>query len=86
MWENVDIRAKKLTKALLVLDDVIRLTADEALRQPWFNEGLRARNLETWYNRVTAGWEPTRPREDFEEDLKLFIQAGIPATDVRYFP
>ena len=85
LWENVDKRAKQLTKDLLVLDDVTRLTADEALRQPWFNEGLRARNLAAWYKNVIAGWVRSRPNEDLQEDLKLFIQAGIPPTDVRYF-
>ena len=82
LWQHVDPRAKHLTKHLLVLDQDSRMTADEALQHPWFCQGARKKNIEAFYNNVIAGWEPSRPVADFEEDLNVFIHPSIPKHDV----
>ena len=82
LWRHVDPRAKNLTKCLLVLDPEIRMTADEALQHPWFREGARKMDIEAFYNKVIASWKPTRPVEDLEEDLNVFIHPSIPRHDV----
>ena len=58
------------------------MTADEALHHDWFCQGARKKNIEAFYNNVTASWQPTRPVADFEEDLNVFMDPSLPKHDV----
>ena len=81
-WRDVDPRAKDLTKTLIKLDEEERITANEALGHEWFRSGHH--DIDGFYKAVKLSWEPIRPDEHyFEEDLKVFIQAGIAKDDVK---
>ena len=81
-WRDVDPDAKDLTKTLINLDEEKRPTAEKALEHEWFRSGHR--DIDAFYKAVKLSWKPMIPDEDyFEEDLKVFIQAGIAKDDVR---
>lgn len=81
-WRDVDPRAKDLTTTLINLDEEKRPTAEKALWHEWFRSGHR--DIDGFYKAVKSSWEPMIPDEHyFEEDLKVFIQAGISKDDVK---
>ena len=81
-WRDVDPRAKDLTKTLLYLDEEKRTTAEKALGHEWFRSGHR--DIDAFYETVKLNWKRMIPDEHyFEEDLKVFIQAGIAKDDVK---
>ena len=83
-WRDVDPNAKDLTKALINLDEEKRTTAEKALGHEWFRIGHR--NIDAFYKAVKLSWKPMIPDEHyFEEDLKVFVQAGIAPDDVNGF-
>ena len=80
-WRDVNPLAKDLTKTLLHLDEEKRTTAEKALGHEWFRSGHP--DIDAFYKAVRLTWKPMIPDEHyFEEDLKVFIQAGIAKDDV----
>ena len=84
-WLGIDQRAKDFVKGLLVLDEKQRLTAPQALMDPWFIKSSGQRSLEKAYGQVVEGWKPWSPGWDFLSHLDCFIEARIPQGDVIYF-
>ncbi|KAL8796463.1 MAG: hypothetical protein Q9195_001137 [Heterodermia aff. obscurata] len=81
-WRDVDPHAKDLTKTLIRLDEEKRSTAEKALGHEWFRSGHR--DIDAFYKAVKLNWKSIIPDEHyFEEDLKVFIQAGIEKDDVK---
>ena len=82
-WRDVDPHAKDLTTTLINLDEEKRTTAEKALGHEWFRSGHR--DINGFYKAVKSSWEPIIPDDYyFEEDLRVFIQAGISKDDVKY--
>lgn len=68
-WEDVDPHAKDFIKRLLQLNEVSRMSAEQALRHAWFSEGGRKAFLEEKYSKATKDWVRTTCPMDFIEDL-----------------
>lgn len=63
-WIHVGRRGKAFIKALLVLDESIRLTAKAALKHRWIDNPVYSVELNSIYKDVTASWKPRAPRSD----------------------
>lgn len=74
LWEGVSCQAKDFVKQLVRLDENERLSAEQALKHPWFCEGSRKAFLQSSYEKAIEGWKPHRPGLDFIEDLDVLIQ------------
>lgn len=84
-WLGVNQQAKGLVKELLVLDETVRLTAQQALQHLWFTEGSRGVSIGETYKKTLEGWRPWSPGWDFHTHLDCFIEARIPQNDVTWF-
>ena len=73
-WEGVSHQAKDFVKQLVRLDENERLSAEQAVKHPWFCDGSRKAFLQSSYEKAIEGWKPQRPGLDFIEDLDVLIQ------------
>lgn len=74
LWKGVSKHAKDFVKQLVRLDENERLSAEQALKHPWFCEGSRKAFIQSSYEKAIEGWKPHRPGLDFIEDLDVLIQ------------
>ena len=74
LWKHVSKQAKDFVKQVVRLEENERLSAEQALKHPWFSEGDRKAFLQTNYKKAIEGWKPHRPGLDFIEDLDALIQ------------
>uniref|UniRef100_A0A7S4KGT9 non-specific serine/threonine protein kinase n=1 Tax=Paramoeba aestuarina TaxID=180227 RepID=A0A7S4KGT9_9EUKA len=79
-WEGVSDQAKALVRKCLTVDPKERITAADALRDPWFSEDLRGRmtRLDT-KNRLTQ-WNLKR-KEDNEKERQANRQISMELND-----
>lgn len=82
LWKDVGHQAKDFIKRLLVLNERSRATVKQALAHPWFIASDGGKQFEEQYQTIIKGWMPTRAAQDFQEDLKIFIDARKETTDV----
>lgn len=73
-WKGVSRQAKDFVKQVVRLDENERLSAEQALKHPWFSEGSRKALFQKSYEKAIEGWKPHRPGLDFIEDLDVLIQ------------
>lgn len=59
-WSVVGARPKDFVKGLLVLQEDLRMTADEALAHPWFSHESYAAEFDALYKRAVNDWQPRR--------------------------
>jgi len=57
-WRQVRTRPKEFVKRLLVLDEADRMTAQQALDDPWFSNEMHKTNFEDLYKRTIRHWHP----------------------------
>ena len=76
-WEDVEPHAKDFIKRLLQLNEVVRMSADQALDHAWFIEGGRKAFLEEQYSKATKGWGRTNCPMDFIEDLDSWMNLRV---------
>ena len=74
LWKGVSERAKDFLKQVVRLDENERLSAEQALKHPWFCEGDRKAVIQSSYEKAIERWKPHRPGLDFIEDLDVIIQ------------
>lgn len=74
LWKGVSRQAKDFVKQVVRLDENERLSAEQALKHPWFSEGSRKALFQTSYEKAIERWKPHRPGLDFIEDLDVLIQ------------
>lgn len=73
-WKGVSRQAKDFMKQVVRLEENERLSAEQALKHPWFSEGGRKALFQTSYKKAIERWKPHRPGLDFIEDLDVLIQ------------
>lgn len=73
LWMDVDQQAKDFIKRLLVLEEARRAKVKQALAHEWFTFGDGGKLSEERYQDIIKGWMPTRAAQDFQEDLKVFM-------------
>ena len=81
-WISVEPHAKDFIKTLLRLDENERPTATQAISNPWFSANRSKGSSLGFYEDLIRDWKPERPAEDLAENLRMFIEAGIPENDV----
>jgi serine/threonine protein kinase len=74
LWRNVSGQAKDFVKQVVRLEENERLSAEQALKHPWFSQGGRKALLQASYKKAIERWKPHRPGLDFIEDLDALIQ------------
>lgn len=74
LWKHVSKQAKDFVKQVVRLEENERLSAEQALKHPWFSEGDRKAFFQTNYKKAIESWKPHRPGLDFIEDLDALIQ------------
>lgn len=57
-WSEVPSRPKDFVGRLLQLDESRRLTAVDALQDPWFNNEFHKTDFEELYKRTIRHWQP----------------------------
>ncbi|KAK5288095.1 hypothetical protein LTR43_007342 [Exophiala xenobiotica] len=72
-WRKVRERPKDFVEKLLVLDETTRPSAEEALKHPWFSNGMHKNDFEDLYQRTIKHWHPRAPKSP----LKEFQEGGI---------
>lgn len=72
-WEDVEPHAKDFIKRLLELNEVSRMTAEQALGHAWFIEGGRKAVLQEQYHNTTKNWVRTTCPLDFIENLDSWM-------------
>jgi len=73
LWNDVYHQAKDFIKRLLVLDESRRAKVKQALAHEWFTSSDGGKLFEERYQHIIKGWMPTRAAQDFQEDLKVFM-------------
>ncbi|KAI9877518.1 MAG: hypothetical protein M1830_003714 [Pleopsidium flavum] len=68
-WQHVGERAKDFVRKLLVLDEVKRMTVEEALEHPWFTNESHRDEFEAVYQRAIRHWRPRPKKADMIENL-----------------
>lgn len=81
MWQGVSTQAKDFVKQVVRLDENERLSAEQALKHPWFCEGSRKALVQSSYEKAIERWKPHRPGLDFIEDLDVLIQGRRSSAD-----
>lgn len=61
-WVRVRSKPKAFVKRLLVLDEAKRLTANEALKDPWFSNDVYQTDLKELYQRTVKHWRHRIPQ------------------------
>ena len=74
LWKGVSRQARDFVKQVVRLDENERLSAEQALKHPWFTQGSRKAYFQTTYEKAIERWKPHRPGLDFIEDLDVLIQ------------
>lgn len=81
-WSEVEMLAKDFIKGLLVLDEVERMTATQALAHGWFSDECYAEDLQDVYYRSIADWKPRQMRsqlvERISKSLPDLTAVGLP--------
>lgn len=78
-WSLVKRRGKLFVKSLLVLDERKRLTAKQALQDPWLSCPTYVSALEAIYERAISGWMPRRSGQDVVRYIDTsYISASSP--------
>jgi len=57
-WSEVSARPKAFVGNLLLLDESRRLTAEEALQDPWFSNKFHRTDFEELYKKTVRNWQP----------------------------
>lgn len=83
-WNIVQPEAKEFVKALLRLDENVRMSAEEALEHQWFTKGHRKSFFEVAYEEATKGWTRTSSPADLVENLSSWIQFKVLNTPKRH--
>ena len=66
-WQTIRERPKDFVKKLLVLDEKLRATAEEALQHLWFVNAVHKNDFEDLYQRTTKHWQPRIPKSKVVE-------------------
>lgn len=88
-WSEVSARPKAFVGKLLVLDESRRLTANEALEDPWFNNHIHKTDFEELYKRTIRHWQPRVQKKpivefmDAQEVKQLQCSQGLLAVERR---
>ena len=86
LWQGVSDLAKGFVRNLLTLDEIARLSVDQALEHGWFTDTERREHIQQQYEDAIRGWMPSRPLLDFKEDLVVFKEASRSTLDVCSLP
>ena len=76
-WKDVQPQAKDFVKGLLQLNEDARMSAEQALKHPWFTEGPRKALFEGKYLQAIKGWKRTLSSADFIENLDILIDLKV---------
>lgn len=76
-WKDVQPQAKDFVKGLLQLNEDARMSAEQALKHPWFTEGPRKALFEGKYGQAIKGWKRTLSSADFIENLDILIDLKV---------
>lgn len=87
-WMRIGQKPKDFIRRLLVLDEDLRMTANKALKHPWFTQRPEIESLyEAVYRRTVKGWQPARRRfrviQQIHLDNRLCSSNGERAKAVR---
>lgn len=76
-WKEVRSRPKQFVMKLLQLNEAGRMSAEEALRDPWFSNDFHATNFEELYQRTIRHWRARSPKHPPIEFLDSRYVAGL---------
>ena len=88
-WSEVSARPKAFVGKILVLDESRRLTAEESLQDPWFNNHIHKTDFEELYKRTIRHWQPRVQKKpivefmDANEVKQLPCSQGLLAVERR---
>lgn len=68
-WQRVGLRAKGFVRKLLVLDENVRMTADQAVSHKWFTNPAYKREFEDLSRRAAMQWRPKERQVISKEDI-----------------
>ncbi|EDN06379.1 predicted protein [Histoplasma mississippiense (nom. inval.)] len=68
-WQRVGLRAKSFVRKLLVLDENVRMTADQAVSHKWFTNPAYKREFEDLSRRAAMQWRPKERQVISKEDI-----------------
>ncbi|KAJ8105805.1 hypothetical protein OPT61_g9959 [Boeremia exigua] len=69
LWGPIASAPKDFIKRLLVLDEVNRMSAREALDHIWFTHPMMAKEFDAQYERSIKGWRPRHQDEQLIEQI-----------------
>jgi pheromone a factor receptor len=87
VWSNVSDKPKDFVKNLLVLRELDRMTAKQALAHPWFTNPCLAEEFEALYARSIRDWQPRRKVSKLVEPVAATsLEEGLaPQISSQYF-
>ena len=78
IWNHLGKRPRDFVKALLVLEETVRLTAKQALRHPWFARSIYAAEFEAIYQRAVKDWKPPPHRDNIVQWIDTSHLCPVP--------
>ena len=82
-WVQLNYKAKDFVKRLLILDEMTRMTAQEALNHEMFTNECDKESFDNAYKKAVQGWKPLKPPVDIVEEIFPRVESKKLLKDVR---